>query len=52
MNSEEQEDLLRAMLPEGHSFKFVKYDLEQNNLQELKFCLETRVNIDSPANVK
>ena len=40
------------MLPEGHSFKFVKYDLEQNNLQELKFCLETRVNIDSPANVK
>ena len=49
MDSEEQEDLLQEILPEGYVYKF---DLEQNNLQEIKFCLETRVNIDSQTNVK
>ena len=48
MDSEEQEDLLQYMLPEGYVYKF---DLEQNNLQEIKYCVETRVNIDSQTNV-
>ena len=49
MDIEEQEDLLQEMLSEGY---FYKFDLEQNNLQEIKFCVEKRVNIDSQTNVK
>jgi len=31
MYSEEQEEsLLKAMLPEGYLYKFVKYDLDKN----------------------
>ena len=52
MDREEEENLLHAMLPEGYDYKFVKYDLQQNNLQEIKFCLETRVNVKNHSNVK
>jgi hypothetical protein len=52
MEKEEEEILLLAMLPEGNSYKLVNYKLEQNNLQEMKFCLEARVNVSNQCNVK
>ena len=52
MHKDEEEILLKAMLPEGYSYKFLKYELQPNNLQEIKFSLETRVNVSQQTSVK
>ena len=52
MDREEEEKLLHAMLPPGYAYKFLKYNLQQNDLQEIKFNLETRVNVKIQSNVK
>ena len=52
MQKEEQETLLQAMLPEHYRYKFLKYNMQQNNLQEIKFCLETRVDVSNQNSVK
>ena len=52
MEKEEQEFLLLAMLPEVYHYKFLNYNLEHNNLQEMQFCLETRVDVGTQDNVK
>ena len=52
MEKEEQETLLQAMLPESYKYKFLKYNMQQNNLQEIKFWLETRVNVSNQDSVK
>jgi hypothetical protein len=38
--------LLKAILPKGYSYRFLKFELQPNNLQEIKFNLETRVNVN------
>ena len=43
--------MLKAMLPEGYSYKFLKYELQTNNLQEIKFSLEARVNVSQQTSV-
>ena len=52
MQKEEEENLIQAMLPDGYNYKFVKYELEQNDLEEIKFCLEARVNVSNQTHVK
>ena len=52
MEPEEKENLLLAMLPEGYQYKFVHYELEQNNLEEIRFSLEARVNVTEQKGVK
>ena len=52
MHNVEEEILLKAMLPEGYSYKFLKYELQPNNLQEIKFSLEARVNVSQQTSVK
>ena len=44
--------MLKAMLPEGYSYKFLNYELQPNNLQEIKFSQEARVNVSQQTRVK
>ena len=48
----EERNLLLAMLPEGYNYLFLNYCLDQNNLEEIKYSLEVRVNVPDPASVK
>ena len=52
MEPDKKENLLLAMLPEGYNYKFVNYELEHNNLEEIKFSLEARINVTEEKGVK
>jgi hypothetical protein len=48
----EEEELLLATLPGEYKYKVIRYELHENNLNDVKFTLETRVNVCDKSDVK
>ena len=49
---QEEELLLLAFLPGEFEYKFISYKIHENNFQDVKFTLETRVNVCDRNSVK